>query len=91
MIGRTLPALTFCVLQISGASAEERTGLAHRMSCTVVRYYVAKYTEPVAEAWARDKGATEAEIEAARRCLAKGADQALQAASLSAHEPANAP
>jgi hypothetical protein len=35
----------------------------------VVRYYVAKYTVAVAEAWARSKGATEAEIEKARRCL----------------------
>ncbi len=48
------------------ASAE---GLLHRASCTVVRYYVAKYSASAAEAYARSKGATEAEIEAARRCL----------------------
>ena len=46
--------------------AAERSGLVHRASCTVVRYYVAKYTAFVAEAWARTKGATQAEIEAAR-------------------------
>lgn len=48
------------------ASAE---GLLHRASCSVVRYYVAKYSAEMAEAYARSKGATEAEIEAARRCL----------------------
>ena len=52
----------------SEATAGE-PGLAHRASCTVVRYYVAKYTATAAEAWARSKGATEAEITAARRCL----------------------
>ena len=48
------------------ASAE---GLLHRASCSVVRYYVAKYSAEAAESYARSKGATEAEIEAARRCL----------------------
>jgi hypothetical protein len=52
----------------SEAGAAE-PGLVHRASCTVVRYYVAKYSAPAAEAWARGKGATEAEIEAARRCI----------------------
>jgi hypothetical protein len=44
-------------------------GIFHRASCSVVRYYVAKYSTSMAEAWARSKGATEAEIEAARHCL----------------------
>ena len=48
------------------ASAE---GLLHRASCSVVRYYVAKFSAEAAEAYARSKGATEAEIAAARRCL----------------------
>ncbi len=48
------------------ASAE---GLLHRASCSVVRYYVSKYSAEAAEAYARSKGASEAEIEAARRCL----------------------
>jgi hypothetical protein len=52
--------------------AGEHTGLIHRASCAVVRYYVAKYSASAAEMWARSKGATEAEIEAARQCL-KGA------------------
>jgi hypothetical protein len=44
-------------------------GIFHRASCSVVRFYVAKYSASAAEAYARSKGATEAEIEAARRCL----------------------
>jgi hypothetical protein len=54
------------------ASAE---GILHRASCSVVRYYVAKYSASMAEAWARSKGATEAEIESARRCLDNGSSR----------------
>ena len=52
------------------ALAGEQPGVFRRASCTVVRFYVAKYSAAAAEAWARSKGATEAEIEVARRCLA---------------------
>ncbi len=41
-----------------------------RISCSEVRYYVAKYSAPVAEMYARNHGATDAQIERARRCLA---------------------
>jgi hypothetical protein len=63
-----------CVLVVlfgfmSDASAAERSGLLRTVSCSVVRYYVAKYSEAAAEAWARSKGATDAEIATARRCL----------------------
>jgi hypothetical protein len=51
------------------ALAGEQPGVFRRASCTVVRFYVAKYSAGAAEAWARSKGATEAEIEAARHCL----------------------
>ena len=51
------------------AFAGEQPGVFHRASCTVVRYYVAKYSASAVESWARGKGATEAEIETARRCL----------------------
>ena len=51
-------------------AAEPQPGVFRRASCTVVRYYVAKYSAGVAEAWARSHGATEAEIEGARRCVA---------------------
>ena len=50
------------------AAAAEQSVL-RRMSCSVVRFYVAKYSQGAAEAYARSKGATEAEIEVARRCL----------------------
>jgi hypothetical protein len=45
------------------------SGILHRASCTTVRFYVAKYSAPAAEEWARSKGATDAEIAAARLCI----------------------
>jgi hypothetical protein len=45
-------------------------GLVHRVSCSVVRFYVAKYSASAAEMWARGHGASDAEIATARRCLA---------------------
>ena len=51
-------------------AGEPQPGLFRRASCTVVRYYVAKYSAAAAETWARSHGATDAEIEAARRCVA---------------------
>jgi hypothetical protein len=56
-------------------------GLVHRVSCSVVRYYVAKYSASTAEMWARSHGATEPEIAAARRCLADAPAQTAQAQS----------
>ena len=63
-----------CVLVVlfgfmSNAYAAERSGLLRTVSCSVVRYYVAKYSEAAAEAWARSKGANDAEIATAKRCL----------------------
>jgi hypothetical protein len=60
--------------------ASERSGIVHRASCTVVRYYVAKYSASTAEMWARSQGATDAEIEAARRCLKTAPPETAQAA-----------
>ncbi|GLR84834.1 hypothetical protein [Bradyrhizobium iriomotense] len=57
-------------------AAEPQPGLFRRASCTVVRYYVAKYSAAAAETWARSHGATDAEIETARRCLANAPTQA---------------
>jgi hypothetical protein len=65
---------------VQSAQAAERSGLAHRASCAVVRFYVAKYSASAAEIWARGHGATEAEIEAARRCLRGAPAQIAQAA-----------
>ena len=62
-------AVLFVAMAPVEASAE---GILHRASCSVVRYYVAKYSASMAEAWARSKGASEAEIEAARHCLDGG-------------------
>jgi hypothetical protein len=56
----------------SGLAAQAEAGEFHHMSCTVVRLYVARYSAPAAEAWARSQGATEAEIMVARRCLRDG-------------------
>ena len=53
-------ALSFCLS--STAFAAHRPGLVQRVSCSVVRYYVAKYSASTAEIWARSHGATEAEI-----------------------------
>ena len=64
---------------VSKADAAERSGLVHRASCAVVRLYVTKFSAPVAEAWARSHGATEAEIEDARHCLTRTPTQTTQA------------
>jgi hypothetical protein len=57
------------ITSASTAGAGEASGLVRRASCTLVRYYVGTYSAPVAEAWARSKGATDAEIRTARRCI----------------------
>ena len=58
------------VLGFSSQVAEAaENSVLRRVSCSVVRFYVAKYSVGAAEAYARSKGATEAEIESARRCL----------------------
>ena len=49
--------------------AASELGQDHRMSCSEVRYYVEKYTASVAESYARSQGATDAQIDRARRCL----------------------
>jgi len=53
----------------STAGAGEASGHVRRASCTLVRYSVAAYSAPVAEAWARSKGATDVDIQTARRCI----------------------
>ena len=57
------------VISASTAGAGDASGYVRRASCTLVRYYVARYSAPAAEAWARSKGATDAEINKARRCI----------------------
>ena len=68
----------------SQAEAAEYQNLVHRASCTVVRYYVARYSASAAEMWARSHGATDAEIDSARRCLNGRSARTAQAARWSA-------
>ena len=67
---RLMAVLAICLGASSAASAGEQSGLLQRASCSVVRFYVAKYSAAAAEQWARSNGATDAEIDTARRCLA---------------------
>ena len=69
MLTRVLVATAAFLALGQTVAAGERPGVFHRVSCTLVRFYVAKYSEGAAEAWARSKGATDAKIESARRCL----------------------
>jgi hypothetical protein len=80
--GLGVAALTLSLT--SGASAGRGQGVVQRVSCTVVRFYVAKYSASAAEMWARGHGATESQIEAARRCLADTPDHPTQAVHWSA-------
>jgi len=60
----------------AAALAGETVGPIRSAPCTLVRYYVARYSAAVAEAWARGKGATDAEIRTARRCMRNPAESA---------------
>jgi hypothetical protein len=62
MMRRAIPALATLI-------ALSQTATAGVPSCAVVRFYVAKYSQAAAETWARGHGASDAEIETARRCL----------------------
>jgi len=66
---RLLSVLAVCLGLSTAASAGEQSGILHRVSCSVVRFYVAKYSAAAAEQWARSNGATDAEVDAAKRCL----------------------
>ena len=77
MLIRGIGAVALIVSLSSGALAE-RQGVMHRMSCAMVRVYVARYSASTAEMWARSHGATEAQIEAARDCLKGSADRTAQ-------------
>jgi hypothetical protein len=67
MIRRAFPA--FVALVALNQTASAGVPLFGHVSCSVVRFYVSKYSEAAAERWARGHGAGEAEIETARRCL----------------------
>jgi hypothetical protein len=68
LIGALVVATSVGVaISASTAGAGDASGYVRRASCTLIRYYVAKYSAPAV--WARSKGATDAEINTARRCL----------------------
>jgi hypothetical protein len=64
---REIAAIIFVLTLCQGAFASDKP-IPH-FSCAIVRLYVAKYSAPAAEAWARSHSATDVEIETARRCL----------------------
>lgn len=80
MLTRAVGAVALTVSLSSTALAGHHPGVVQRVSCTVVRYYVSKYSAPAAEMYARSHGATDAQIEAARRCLNEQPTQAVEEA-----------
>jgi hypothetical protein len=56
-------------IAVSTAAAGETRGTVRRVSCALVRYYLARYSAAVAEAWARSRGATDNDIQMARSCV----------------------
>jgi len=76
MMRRAIPAFAILV-------ALSQTATAGVPSCAVVRFYVAKYSEAAAVTWARGHGASEAEIETARRCLHRESVQTASSATKS--------
>src|SRR6476620_10169260 len=79
MLSRWACVAAICLGSAAQAQAAEY-GRGHRASCAVVRFYVAKYSASAAETWARSHGASDAEIEAARRCLKAAPARTAQAA-----------
>jgi hypothetical protein len=71
---RAIPAFAILI-------ALSQTATAGVPSCAVVRFYVAKYSEAAAVTWARNHGASETEIETARRCLHSATVQTATARS----------
>src|SRR5258708_18218183 len=69
MLSRLGCVVAVCLGLAPSAEAAGHSGLIHRVSCSVVRFYVARFSASAPEMWARKHGATEAEIEAARNCL----------------------
>jgi hypothetical protein len=68
MLRRVLGAVALSLVFLSFNSAAN-AGAIQRMTCSAVRFYVAKYSAWAAESYARSHGASDAQIEAARHCL----------------------
>ena len=86
MIRRAI--LAFATLIALSQTATAGVPLFGHVSCAIVRFYVAKYSEAAAETWARSHGASNAEIETARHCLHSAN---VQTASLAARSQVLAP
>jgi hypothetical protein len=80
--------LALVTLMALSQTATATVPLFGHVSCSLVRFYVARYSEAAAEKWARGHGASETDIETARRCL-HGAS--VQTASSAAKSPAVVP
>jgi hypothetical protein len=72
-------ALTLSLSSEASEALAERS-VMQRVSCAMVRVYVARYSASAAEMWARSHGATDAQIEAARDCLKGTTAQTAEAA-----------
>ena len=68
LVSRGIAMMRRAILAFAALIALSQTATAG-VSCAVVRFYVAKYSAAAAETWARSHGASDAEIETARRCL----------------------
>jgi hypothetical protein len=79
MLIKSIAAIALLISASYGATASDKP--AHRFSCTLVRLYVAKYSPPAAETWARSHGASDVEIETARQCLGSAVQTANFAAT----------
>jgi len=80
MVMRAVSILVRVLALSSEVMAGEHPGTLRRMSCTAVRYYVAPYSASAAEQFARSKGATDADIDAARRCIKASSAQTASVA-----------
>jgi hypothetical protein len=78
MLLRAIVSASLIFPMIFDAHAAGQHGVRQRMSCSEVRYYVAKYSVETAEMYARSQGATDAQIKAARRCLREEPGQTAQ-------------
>src|SRR3569832_2468384 len=68
-----------CLGLASQAEAAEHSGLIHRASCSVVRFYVAKFSAYAAEAWARNQRATKTKKETTQQSLRDAPSQSARA------------
>ncbi len=79
MLTRVLGAAALSLV-VSSFNSAANAGAIQRMSCGVVRFYVARYSASAAESYARSHGATDAQIEAARHCLREEPARTAEAA-----------